>query len=107
MSTLMDSLQLPAWDRLDGPGAELAALNLVKSLPTPWCLLRVQHYEVNDQRRFVALFVRDDREFALIPGGPVTLGYNRSQPPELTEEDLEDWELAKGEEGELKKHIDE
>lgn len=106
MSTLVDSLQLRAWDRLDGPGAERAARSVLKVLPVLWRFLRVQYFEVNGQRRFVAFYAREQAEFALIPGGPVTLGYDHSRLPDLTQEDLEDWELAKGEYGDLSKHID-
>jgi hypothetical protein len=100
-------LELSRWDQLDDAGAEQAARMLEKRLPDPWRFGRVQQHRAGDQDRLVAFFEWREVEFALIPGGPVLLGFDRSLPPDLTEEDLQDWDRAKDEYGELDTHLQE
>jgi hypothetical protein len=100
-------LPLSLWDQLDHAGAEQAARHLARRLPEPWQFLRVQHHQAGDQQRFVGFFDWKGAEFALVPGGEVTLGYDRSCPPDLAGEDLEDWEIARVVYGDLPAHLGE
>lgn len=89
-----EAAHLALWDRLDLAGAERVAHEVARRLPAPWRLIRVQEHEAGGQRRPVAFFRRRKAEFALIPGGEGMLGHDPSHPPDLTEQDLEDWEQA-------------
>jgi formylglycine-generating enzyme required for sulfatase activity len=99
--------QLAHWDQLDKASAEQVARALEQRLRATWRLVRVAEYEAGGQRRSVAFFACQGAEFALIPGGPVTLGFDRSSPPDLTEEDWQDWHRARDEYGGLDKHLEE
>src|SRR6478735_4072985 len=94
-------LQLARWDQLDHAGAESVARALEQRLPMPWRLRCVHEHEAGSQKRSVAFFDWRGAEFALIPGGPVLLGHDPSQMPDVTEKDLEDWENAKSAYGDL------
>jgi hypothetical protein len=98
-------LQLTLWDQLDNAGAECVARTLEKRLGSPWSLVRIQQYAAGGQQRSVAFFAWKEAEFALIPGGQVVLGYDPSQPPDLTEQDLVDWTSAESAYGDLAEHI--
>jgi hypothetical protein len=87
-------LQLALWDRLDNVGAERVGRTLAQGLSFPWRFLRAQEYAAGDQHRAIALYGWNDAEFALIPGGPSRLGYDPLRPPDLTEQDLENWEKS-------------
>jgi hypothetical protein len=87
-------LQLALWDRLDHAAAERVAQNLAQRLPAPWRFVRVQEYAAADQRRGVAFFEWNEAEFALIPGGASRLGYDPLRPPDLTAQNLADWEKS-------------
>jgi hypothetical protein len=87
-------LQLALWDRLDNAAAQRVARTLAPRLPIPWRFLGVREYAAGGQRRAVALFQWNESEFVLIPGGPSRLGYDPLRPPDLTKQDLEDWEKA-------------
>jgi hypothetical protein len=66
---------------------------------------RVQRCAAGGQERYVAFFAWKEAEFALIPGGRMLLGYDSAQPPDLTEQDLENWERAESAYGNLAEHI--
>jgi hypothetical protein len=70
-------LALPVWDQFDASTAEAVARSVERCLPEPWRYARVAWHVVGDQRRHVAFFDWNRTEFALIPGGEVTLGWNR------------------------------
>src|SRR5947208_3224302 len=97
--------QLPLWDQLDNAGAGRVARTVEKRLPRPWRLVGVNEHEAGGQKRSVAFFEWKQAEFALVPGGQVLLGYDPSQPPDLTEQDLEDWESARSGFGNLEDYI--
>jgi hypothetical protein len=101
----VEVLQLSLWDQLDDAGAERVARAVGELLPTPWRRARVRRHEAGGRGRLVAFFEWKGAEFALVPGGRVLLGYDPSCPPDLTEQDLEDWEVARSEYGELEEHI--
>jgi hypothetical protein len=71
-------LLLSIWDQF-GEEARTTAQHLARLLP-PWQFDAVEKHELGGQRRFVAFYRWQGARFALIPGGPVTLGYDRGQP---------------------------
>jgi len=83
-------LTLPVWDNLDSQSAETVARAVENCLPEPWKFVRVAWHECDDQKRHVAFFAWKKKEFALIPGGEVTLGYDPKQP-EPPAKLLKDW----------------
>jgi hypothetical protein len=105
MLSLVEFRQMTLWDQLDNAGAEAVAQTLEKQLRAPWRLAHVQRYAAGGQQRSVAFFSWKGAEFALIPGGQVLLGYDPSRPPDLTEQDLEDWKRAESTYGGLEEHI--
>ena len=70
-------LQLDVWDQFTQAEAEAVAQALERCLPAPWRFGEVAWFEMGEQRRFVAFFDLEVARFALIPGGEVTLGYER------------------------------
>lgn len=98
-------LLLATWDQLDHASAFRFAQTVEKALPPPWRLARVEECQGHDRHRSVAFFGRKDSEFALIPRGEVLLGYDPAFPLELSEQDLEDWERARYEYGDLNEHL--
>jgi formylglycine-generating enzyme required for sulfatase activity len=73
-------LTLPVWDQFDAAMAEAVARGVERCLPEPWAFARVARHECGGQKRYVAFFDRKGREFALIPGGEITLGYDAARP---------------------------
>lgn len=105
MSLPAEVLHLAFWDQLNNAGAERVARMLENRLPAPWRFVRVQEHEAGGQHRSVAFFEWKEAEFALVPGGQVLLGYDSSQPPDLTEQDWQDWEIVKPHYGNLEDYI--
>lgn len=68
------------WDQLDPHTAETVARAVGRCLPDPWQFARVAWCACGDQKRNVAFFTWNEHEFALIPGGTVTLGYDPARP---------------------------
>jgi hypothetical protein len=83
-------LTLPVWDALDAQTAETVAKSVERCLPDPWKFVRVARHESGDQKRHVAFFAHKKREFALLPGGEVALGFDPKQP-EPPAKLLKDW----------------
>src|SRR4051794_33387091 len=74
------------WDRLSPVECEAIARELARALPPPWAFRAVRHQSMGDQARHVAFLDYEGDEFALIPGGPAVLGYDRNTPPSLSQE---------------------
>ena|GEM_PF-1048809 len=68
------------WDQLDPHTAETVARAVGRCLPEPWAFVSVKRCASGDQKRCVAFFTWNEHEFALIPGGTVTLGYDPARP---------------------------
>jgi hypothetical protein len=92
-------LQLDYWDQLDAVSAEKVARTLGQLLPPPWKFHALAFHELGDQRRHVAFFDWNKKTFALIPGGKITLGYDRRHPFVPTEAQLRDWQATAEEYG--------
>lgn len=78
------------WDQLDPHTAETVARAVARCLPEPWAFVNVKRCASGDQKRCVAIFNHTGHDFALIPGGTVTLGYDRARPLPPAKV-LEDW----------------
>lgn len=68
------------WDQLDLHTAETVARAVARCLPEPWAFVNVKRCASGDQKRCVAFFNHTGHDFALIPGGTVTLGYDPARP---------------------------
>jgi hypothetical protein len=84
---LRASLKLEAWDRSTLSECEEIARELEQTLPTSFRFHKVETSLLGDQQHPVALFEWDGLSegsshgfFALIPGGEMTLGYDRAHP---------------------------
>ena len=84
-------LRLPVWDQFDARTAEAVARSVERCLPEPWKFVRVGWHECGDQKRHVAFFRWKKVRFALVPGGKITLGYDRKKPFVPTPEQQESW----------------
>lgn len=85
-------LQLSYWDQFTANEAEAAGRALARSLPAPWAFAGVEHHAMGDQQRQVAFFTWEGGRFALIPGGEVTLGYDRGRPFVPDKRSLAEWQ---------------
>jgi hypothetical protein len=85
-------LQLSYWDQFTAREAAAVGRALARCLPAPWVFAGVEHHAMGDQQRQVAFFTWQGARFALIPGGEVTLGYDRSRPFMPDAENLAEWQ---------------
>jgi hypothetical protein len=85
-------LQLELWDQLDAREAEAVGRALGGCLPQSWTFDGVERHQSADQARQVAFLRWHEVRFALIPGGTVTLGYDRGRPYVSPPELLAEWE---------------
>jgi len=88
---LKELLTLSRWDQLDPSEQDEAAYAAAARLPEPFRFDGLETHELGPQRHRVAFFTWNDARFALIPGGPATLGYDPGSffP---TEAHLQSWE---------------
>src|SRR5690348_10065760 len=93
---LAEMLTLSRWDQLDSSAQEEAAHAVASRLPEPFRFDSLEHHELGQQRHRIAFFTWNEARFALIPGGPATLGYapNSFSP---TEAHLQSWEETRSE----------
>src|SRR5690242_19296070 len=75
-----ERLHLAVWDRLTSAERVTVAREVAGRLPAAFRLLGLEWHALGDQRHEVAFFDWRGARFALIPGGTVTLGYDRAQP---------------------------
>lgn len=68
-------LQLRHWDQLDASAQEAAARAVAPQLPAPFRFAGLEQHELGQQCHRVAFFTWNAARFALLPGGPATLGY--------------------------------
>lgn len=89
---LAEMLILSRWDQLDPSAQEEAAYAVASRLPEPFRFDGLETHELGQQRHRVAFFTWNEARFALIPGGPATLGYDTGKPFIPTQNDLDSWE---------------
>lgn len=71
-------LCLPRWDDVSAELKEITVEAVEELLPTGFRSTGISTYELGDQRHDIARFTGPDGVFALVPGGRVTLGWDRS-----------------------------
>ncbi len=84
-------LSLETWTGISSTDRKTYAQRLARQLPSPFTFQSLQTYTLGEQTHEVAEFKRDNATFVLIPGGPVTLGYEADPRWEPTPEELESW----------------
>ncbi len=91
-------LDLDAWDQLTLHECEALARRVVTFLPPSFHFVGMTIHEVGSQKRHIGLFEKQATpqdwpcSFALIPGGTVTLGYDRTQRPVPSEDLVCEWQ---------------
>ena len=85
-------LSLERWEGLTRSEREAIAVRLARELPTGFVFESIERYSAWPHPHDVALFRQGTYQFALIPGGPVTVGYDADRPWEPTPDELETWE---------------
>jgi hypothetical protein len=89
---LAEMLILSRWDQLDPSAQEEAASAVAARLPEPFRFDGLETHELGQQRHRVAFYTWNEARFALIPGGPATLGYDTGKPFIPTQNDMDSWE---------------
>jgi hypothetical protein len=91
-------LRLDRWERFTLSECEKVARELDSLLPAPFHFCKIELCASGDQRHHVAFFEwegppegYDQAFFALIPGGEVTLGYDRERPFVPNQQQYESW----------------
>src|SRR5215467_15690052 len=84
-------LSLSRWDQLPLTEQKEVALAVASRLPEPFQLDGLEIHGLGQQRHRVAFFTWKGARFALIPGGPSTLGYAPGSFHPTTAQ-LESWE---------------
>ncbi len=98
---------LNRWDELQPDSRKEIVQQVSRHLPPPWRFKRISDCELGEQKHAIAFFKWKDSTFALIPGGRVTLGYDRRKPFRPTEEQREEWQHTEEEYGmSLKEFLD-
>jgi hypothetical protein len=86
-------LSLERWDGATHSDRNANAVRLAKQLPTGFAFDSARRCRLGDQQHEVAFFRQGSSRFALIPGGPVRLGYDAGRPWQPTSDELESWEF--------------
>ena len=97
-------LCLPQWEALRDSERLAAAHDLVKQMPKGFVFRSLETCSLESQSHPVAFFDWDSGDgfpgkFALIPGGDVTLGYDRASPFVPTTAQVESWQETQDEYG--------
>ncbi len=87
-----DWFHLNTWDVLAPADRRNAAAWVARQLPSPFKFSGMQRHHMGDQAHELAFFDWNGAAFALVPGGQVTLGYDRDDPFILTEAMRDEWE---------------
>src|SRR5436309_3257832 len=80
------------WEGVTDGEREAIARRLARELPAGFAFHSVQPHTLGECRNHVALYQYDSATFALIPGGPVTLGYDSNRAWKPNPEELESWQ---------------
>ena len=86
-------LSLERWEGTSRSERAAIARRLAKQLPAGFAFDSVQRYRMGEQQHHVALFRQEASTFALIPGGPVILGYDAERPWQPASDELESWQF--------------
>jgi hypothetical protein len=89
-ANVMD-LSLERWEGATAAERQAIARQLGTQLPAGFALHSIRLFSLGKQHH-VALYQQGTARFALIPGGPVTLGYNADRLWKLNPEELDSWQ---------------
>ena len=103
-----DTFTLDRWETLDVAGREEAASELAAAFPFPFAFSGLHDCALAGQHHHVAFFEYAGHLFALIPGGEITLGYDRERPFVPTARQRASWRATQDEYGcgELEEYLD-
>ena len=87
------------WAKLKPRERTAAAKALAGQLPEGFTFEAVRVCQLGTRKNAVAFFTQGDARFALIPGGPVQIGYDTNRPWEPTAEEEESWAGTKADYG--------
>lgn len=82
------------WEGVTAGERHAIARRLEQDLPAGFAFYGIQSYALGERRNHVALFRNGPSLFALIPGGPVTLGYDINRPWVPNPDERESWQGA-------------
>ena len=86
-----NDLQLETWTRFSSAERKAHAERLARHLPSGFTFQSLHTYTLGEQTHEVAEFKRENATFVLIPGGPITLGYDPDRPWDPTPDELTSW----------------
>jgi hypothetical protein len=87
-----EDLSLERWDRLTSAERSATANRLAHGLPSGFRFEGLRGYALGESGREVACFSFGGSLFSLVPGGPVTIGYDADRPWEPNDDERESWE---------------
>jgi hypothetical protein len=85
-------LSLERWEGSTPAEREATARRLAGQLPAGFAFDSVRPYRLGEQEHQVALYQQEAATFALLPGGPATLGYAADRLWEPNPEEQESWQ---------------
>src|SRR5262249_12288812 len=89
---------------------EAYAMHLAKQLPAGFTFQAIRPFRLGEWQHHVALYQKDNANFALIPGAAVSLGYDVDRPWEPNPDELDSWQGTSEEYGiakTIRQHIEE
>lgn len=95
----MSALTLDRWQRLSAAEREQRARRLSGELPGGFVFTGIVRCALGDRRHDLAQFRWRNRDFVLVPGGPVTLGFDAGRGWEPSGEELASWRESAAEYG--------
>jgi len=92
-------LAWPEWSALASGRREEVARAVAAELPVPFAFAGLHACELDGRTHEAALFNWEDAAFAFVPGGEVTLGYDREHPFAPTDGQRREWASDRREQG--------
>jgi len=86
------NLSTERWVALSSHERDETARRVAQQLPAGFSFQGVQQHPPSDFRHPLAVYETTDATFVLIPGGPVTLGFDASRPFEPNPDELQSWQ---------------
>ena len=88
----MERTKINNWKKLSLKKKTKCAKKLVKVLPKGFKFVHVKEFSLGGISHTTAQYEYKKSLFSLIPGGNVTLGYDKNNSAKLTKDQLEEWE---------------
>lgn len=80
------------WEGSTPSERETVARRLARQLPAGFAFDGIERHRMGEQQNHLAVFHQGTSTFALVPGGPVMLGFDAERPLEPTADELESWQ---------------